>query len=128
MMPKSFAHHLGRALACGLFGLCATGAIAGDRTADTGEVVVSQRPSSDTRSVAIRVSDLDLRDAYAQRTLELRIDAAAREVCDVNAGSEIDKLPRAQTCLAAAREGALAQLQARGVFVPAKVTAGGGMR
>jgi hypothetical protein len=42
------------------------------------------------------------------------------------AGSEVDKLPSAQTCLADARAGAVAQLEARGV--PARLAVAGGMR
>jgi len=116
------AHMMGRAAVAGLLGLCATGALA----ASDPELLVSQPQNGDTRAVAVRVSDLNLADAHAQRTLALRLDRAAREVCNMYAGSEIDKLPSARTCLDEARAGAIAQLEARGV--PARLAAAGGMR
>jgi len=112
------AHVVGRAALAGLLGLCATGAVA----ASGPEVVVSERPNADTRAVAVRVSDLNLADAEAQRTLAIRVERAARQVCDMYAGSELDKMPSAQTCFTEAKAGALAQLEARGV------AAAGGMR
>jgi len=118
------AHVLGRAALSGLLGLCATGALA---SAGEPGLLVSERPDPDTRALEVRVSDLDLADAKAQRTLAIRVDRAARQVCDIYAGSELDKLPSAQACLTEARAGALAQLEARGVPA-ATLAAAGGMR
>lgn len=118
------AQILGRAAVAGLLGLCATGALA----ASDPELVVSERQNADTRAVEVRASDLNLNDAHDQRTLALRVERAAREVCDMYAGSELDKLPSAQACLAEAREGALAQLQARGLPAEARLAGAGGMR
>jgi len=124
MLNLNTAHLLGRAAVAGLLGLCATGALA----ANDPELVVSQRPNSDTRAVAVQVSDLNLTDAQAQRRLAIRVDRAAREVCDIYAGSELDKLPSAQTCLGEARDAAFAQLEARGLPRAALAAAAGGMR
>jgi UrcA family protein len=118
------AHAVARAALCGLLGLCATGALA----ASDPEMVVSHQSHPDSRAVEVRVSDLNLADADAQRQLAIRVDRAARQVCDIYAGSELDKLPRAQTCRTEARAGALAQLEARGVPAAARLAAAGGMR
>jgi UrcA family protein len=124
MLNLNTAHLLGRAAVAGLLGLCATGALA----ASDPEFVVSQRPSGDTRGVEVRVADLNLNDTHAQRTLAIRVERAAREVCDMYAGSELDKMASARACLAEARDGALAQLEARGLPAEARRTAAGGMR
>jgi len=110
----------GRAALAGLLGLCATGALAADP-----EFVVSDHPSADTRAVEVRVADLNLADAGAERQIALRIERAAREVCDISTGSELDKLPSARACLAKARAGAFAQLEARGLPATARSAAGG---
>jgi len=117
------AHFWGRAAVAGLLGLCATGAFAANP-----ELVVSEPPSADTRAVAVRVADLNLADEQAQRQIALRVERAARQVCDVFEGSELDKLPKASACLKEARAGAFAQLEARGLPKTARLMAAGGMR
>jgi|GEM_PF-1020523 len=105
LTPKT----VGRAVLAGLLGLSAAGAMA----ASPSEVVVSQG-SQDLRSVEVKVADLNLSNAYDRDTLAIRIDHAARAVCDVNGGSKIDKLPDAVACVSQARSGAADQLEARG--------------
>ena len=122
-MPNfRWAHAMGRAALGGVLTLCAAGALA----ADDAQMVVS--PNGDARSVEVRVSDLNLADAYSQRTLELRIDRAAHQVCNVHDGSRLNKLPGAVSCLTQARAGALAQLAANGVPAAQQLAAAGGMR
>ena len=121
-MLKFHAHAMGRAVLAGLVGLCATGALASDP-----EVLVSQRPDRDMRAIEVRVSDLDLSRAHARDTLALRVERAAREVCDVYRGSELDKLPNARACLSGARAAALAQLEARGLPAAERLAVAGGM-
>ncbi|MEN7538550.1 UrcA family protein [Aurantiacibacter flavus] len=89
--------------------------------ASDGEVLVSQ--SLDHNAVVIETADLDLTSAYDRDTLQIRIDNAARTVCDINGGSKIDRLPDARACFNDARESAVSQLAARGV--PASALAGG---
>ncbi len=122
MRNTNFARVLGCTLAAGLLGLGATAAVAAEA-----EVVVSHR-QADSRSIDVKVADLDLTRSYDQRTLAIRIDNAARAVCDVNAGSTLDGLPRARACVSQAQAGALAQLDARGLNATAAVAAAGGMR
>ncbi|AKH44057.1 UrcA family protein [Altererythrobacter atlanticus] len=109
MSVNRIPHYLGRAALAGILGLSASAAMAGGKS----ELVVSE-PSTDLRSVEVQVSDLDLSTAYDRGTLAIRIEGAAREVCDVNAGSKIDRLPDATACLTQARAGAADQLEARG--------------
>ena len=98
-----------RALLVGLAAaLVATPALA----ADDSELVVNQ--PGFTRSVEVRVDDLDLSSAYDRDTLEIRINQAAREVCDINKGSVLDRLPDARECLQQARAGAMAQIALAG--------------
>lgn len=89
--------------------------------ANDGEVLVRQ--SLDLNSVVVETADLDLTSAYDRDTLQIRIDKAARTVCDINGGSKIDRLPDARACFDAARQNAVSQLAARGV--PADALAGG---
>ncbi|WP_137679908.1 UrcA family protein [Aurantiacibacter suaedae] len=89
--------------------------------ASDGEVLVSQ--SLDHSAVVVDTADLDLTTAYDRDTLQIRIDNAARAVCDINGGSKIDRLPDARACFNGARESAMSQLAARGV--PASALAGG---
>jgi len=112
---------MGRAVMAGLLGLCATGALA----ANDREMVVSQPSDRDTRMVEVRVSDLNLASTKGQRSLALRVDRAAKYVCDVYAGSELDKLPDARMCVADARDAAFAQLAAKGVPADSIAAAGG---
>jgi UrcA family protein len=90
-------------------GLCATAAFA---AADP-TVVITQH-SRDVTAVKVRVSDLNLSTATDRDLLAIRIDNAARAVCDVNGGSRLDRLPNARTCLSDAHSSALAQLGVRG--------------
>lgn len=116
-MPNFRPARVGRAALAGLIGLCATGALAAtpeNATPENATVVVS--PSTgDARSVEVRVSDLNLADAYARETLAIRIDRAAKKVCDVQSGSALDRLPSARECVDRAQSGAFAQLAARGL-------------
>ena len=89
--------------------------------ADNSEVLVNQ--SLDRNAVVVETADLDMTSAYDRDTLQIRIDNAARAVCDINGGSKIDKLPDARACFDAARDSAVSQLAARGV--PASAFAGG---
>lgn len=110
----------GRYLFAGAAALAAGAAFAADRP----EVVV-QQPLGDTRVVAVKVSDLDLDRAYDQKTLAIRINKATRQVCDIAYGSVVDKLPSARACVDKARAGALAQIEARGLSIPASLATGG---
>jgi UrcA family protein len=112
---------MGRAVLAGLLGLCATGAMA----AGDPELFVSQHSQRDTRSIEVRISDLNLSEARGHRALALRVTRAAKEVCDINGGSELDKLPSAQLCFTDAKDRAFAQLAARGVPATAIAAAGG---
>ena len=89
--------------------------------ASDGEVLVRQ--ALDHSAVVIETADLDMTSAYDRDTLQIRIDNAARTVCDINGGSKIDRLPDARACFDSARENAVSQLAARGV--PASALAGG---
>ena len=95
-------------------------AVASPAIADNSEVLVRQ--TLDHRAVTVETSDLDLTTAYDRDTLHIRIDNAARTVCDINGGSKIDRLPDARACFDAARQSAVSQLAARGV--PAVALAG----
>lgn len=108
-MPKNYSARLGRALLLGAIALSATAA-----SAASDQQVVTAQHTQDLRSVSVRVADLNLDRAQDRNLLAIRVDNAARSVCDVNEGSKLDKLPRAQACLAQARSGALAQLGVRG--------------
>ena len=88
--------------------------------ASDGEVLVRQ--ALDHSAVVIETADLDMTSAYDRDTLQIRIDNAARTVCDINGGSKIDRLPDARACFDAARQSAVSQLAARGV--PAVALAG----
>lgn len=73
------------------------------------DVVVSQ-PYQVVRTMHVKVADLDMSRASDRKTLDMRIEKAARRVCDVNRGSLLDHLPDARDCLTNARSGAMAQL------------------
>ncbi len=102
---------LGRAAVAGVLALTASAALAGE----TMNVVSSAE--GETRSVAVRTSDLNLASASHRAKLASRIDMAARSACQMHAGSAIDALPSAQACYTSAHAGALAQLAARGIAV-----------
>ncbi len=107
-----------RILVASILGLAlATPAMAND------DALVVNR-TADTRMIEISYADLDLTNAYDRDTLEIRINNAAEAVCDIMGGSrQMDNLPSAKACFAEAKQGALAQLAARGV--PVEVLAGG---
>lgn len=106
-----------RLLGCALLaGLAAGSASAANDRAD---LVVSSQGV--TRTVAVRTHDLDLRNAQARDKLAWRIDVAARRACDIHIGSDIDRLPSAQTCYKQALTDAHSQMQARGVALPVRV-------
>lgn len=121
-MPNFRPARLGRAALAALIGLCATGALA---TSPENATLVVSPPTGDTRSVEVRVSDLNLADAYARETLAIRIDRAAKKVCDVQSGSTLDRLPSARECVDRAQSGAFAQLAARGLPWAGRSAAGG---
>lgn len=100
---------LGRHVLAGLAGLSASAALAGQP-----QLLVSDS-SADQRVVRVEVADLDPASAYDRQTLAIRIDKAARHVCDVTSASKLDRLPDARACLAQARSGAADQLEARGL-------------
>lgn len=104
-----FTPTLGRAVLAGLAAMTATGALASAQP----QLVVSSH-DTDSRTVAVRTAGLNLADAHDRRTLQIRIERAARSVCDVNGGSKLDAAPDAVACLADARAGALDQLRAQG--------------
>lgn len=114
MPVMSFA----RAVLAASIGLCATAAYA----AGEPPVVVTQ-PARDAAAVAVRVSDLNLSTASDRDLLAIRIDNAARQVCDVNGGSRLDRLPGARACLSDAHSSALAQLGVRGATAAAVLNA-----
>ena len=87
-----------------MFAVGATSAVAG-------EVVVSQG-ARDVRTIEVKVADLDLTRAYDRDTLEIRVNKAARRVCDVHGGSKLDRMADARGCVAEAKNGAMAQLAA----------------
>lgn len=117
-MPKTRKAPRGAAiLAASLIGLTATA----PAFADNSEVLVQQ--PHDRNAVVIETADLDMTSAYDRDTLQIRINNAARTVCDINEGSKVDKLPDARACFDAARESAVSQLAARGV--PESALAGG---
>ena len=89
--------------------------------ANDGEVLVRQ--ALDHNTAVVEAGDLDLTSTYDRDTLQIRIDNAARAVCDINGGSKIDRLPDARACFDAARQNAVSQLAASGV--PARALAGG---
>lgn len=104
-----------------LTGLLALGASAAPALANE-QMVVSQH-AQDTRSIAVQVSDLNLTSPYDQRTLALRVNRAAQEVCDMQRGSVLNRTSAALNCFDNARSGALAQLDARGYAATAAVAA-----
>jgi UrcA family protein len=104
-------------------GLAATGAMAGGQS----DVFVSSG-GEDTRMVQVRVSDLNLADARARDRMVTRIDRASERVCQMHAGSQVDKLPSAQACYQEARAGAFAQMESRGFAALDRTSAAGGMR
>ena len=107
-----------------LTGLVTLGAFAAPALASDQMVVSPQ--SQDSRSIAVKVSDLNLSSPYDQRTLALRVKRAAFEVCDMERGSVLNTTPSALNCFDRARSGALAQLDARGYAATAAVAAAGG--
>jgi len=107
-MPFNTAR-AGRAM---LAGLLAAGALTGAAHAAADAEFVVQQP--DTQSVRVAISDLDLNVASDQRTLANRVNSAARDVCEIGKGSLLDNTASARDCVAGARAGALAQLDARG--------------
>lgn len=107
---------LGRALVAGILGLTASAALAGGN--DNLKVTAG---GDVTRSVEVRISDLNLASASGQDRLTSRIADAARRACDVHSGSAIDRLPSARNCLAQARNGVLAQLDRRGITAPSRL-------
>ncbi len=118
MPTNPIARFAGRALLTCLAGLGAATTLA----AAEPEVVVEQNVA-DTRAVEIEVADLDLGSAYDRDTLTIRIDNAAREVCDVSSGSRLDRLPDARACVEHAREQAFAQLANHGQQTPLALVA-----
>ena len=104
-------------LVASLIGLAASG----PALADSSEVLVRQ--SLDQNAIVISIADLDLASAYDRDTLQIRINRAARQVCDIADGSLNDDTPKARACFEQARQGAVSQLAARGV--PMNVLAGG---
>lgn len=100
---------LARAAFAASIGLCASVCYA----AGEPPVTVTQ-PARDAAAVVVRVSDLNLSTASGRELLAIRINDAARQVCDVNGGSRLDRLPGARACLSDAHSGALAQLGVRG--------------
>ncbi len=109
-MSVTFLARLGAVATAGLIGFAASAALAGTDN----EVIVSQH-APDARAMQVAVADLDLGTQYDRRTLAIRIDKAARQVCDVNEGSRLDGMPSALSCVDQARTGALAQLEQRGL-------------
>lgn len=104
-MPNPLsARSMGRLALAGAF---LVGAVSTSAVAE--EVVVSQH-NQVVRTIMVKVADLDLTSAYDRQTLQIRIDKAARRVCDVNRGSLLDRLPDARNCLTNARTGAMQQL------------------
>ncbi|WP_347302034.1 UrcA family protein [Croceibacterium sp. TMG7-5b_MA50] len=85
--------------------------------------MVVQEHAPDTRSVAVKIGDLNLSSPYDQRTLALRVNQAAAQVCDMPRGSVLNRTPSALNCFDTARAGALAQLDARGYAASAAVAA-----
>lgn len=106
------APKMGRAMLAGLLAVTATGVMAASQP----QLVVSSQDAN-ARTIAVRTAGLNLADAHDQRTLQIRIERAARAVCDVNGGSKLDAAPDALACLADARTGALDQLHAQGFDV-----------
>lgn len=108
----------GRAIVAGLIALTASGALA----AAEPRLLVS---GHDARTVPVSLSGLDLARAYDRATLTIRIDRAARRVCDVHGGSKLDGGVDALACLAQAKAGAAQQLARLGLPVPERVAGGG---
>lgn len=103
-MPHLFsARHGASLLAFGFSALLALPAIAQVNS----EVVVRDHQP---RTVAVKIHDLDLGSVRDRGTLLLRVNRAARAVCDMQHGSLFDRLPDARSCLREARAGALAQV------------------
>lgn len=121
-----YAPRAGRAMMAGLFGLLASTAFAADYepAGKDSDVVVSQS-IGETRSISVPVGDLDMDDAYDRETLAIRIDRAAKRVCDINRGSKLDRLTDATECLEVSLAKAAAQLNARGMRDTAEMVAGG---
>lgn len=93
-LAKTLTHTLA---ALGLAGAAITPALAGPAT---------------PQSIAIKTADLNLASPEGQKTLERRIEHAARTVCrnpSVNTGTRIMS-QKAKACLAKARSGARAQV------------------
>jgi len=123
MLYLEKARLAGRLVLPALLGFAATGALAGEER----DVVVSSQGES-TRAIEVRVSDLNLADSRARDRLVARIDRAAERVCQIQAGSQVDKLPSAQACYQEARSDAYSQMESRGFALLDRATASGGMR
>lgn len=103
MMTKTFA------AVAALAAVSATGALAnGDA-----QLIVSQH-GNPARTIAVSMAGVDMDNARHRQNLDIRIERAARQVCDVNGGSKLDTLPDARACMADARAGAEQQLAAMG--------------
>lgn len=109
----------GRSIVAGLIALTASGALA----APEPRLLVS---GQDARNVPVSLSGLDLARARDRATLTIRIDRAARQVCDVHGGSKLDGGADALACLTRAKDGAAQQLAQLGLPVPERVAGGGG--
>lgn len=114
MPVKTFARLGGAAVVAAILGATAAQAVSPD-------VVITQH-ARDARSVAVTVSDLNLSTPADRDLLAIRVNNAARYVCDVHDSSRLDRLPSAQSCMADARSGALAQLGVRGATASAVLT------
>lgn len=102
-------------------GLATSPALASADMVDDQMVVQQHAPF--TRSIAVKIGDLNLASPYDQRTLALRVNRAAAQVCDMQRGSVLNRTPAALNCFDTARAGALAQLDARGYAATAAVEA-----
>jgi len=102
--------------------LALAAAVFGAGAVSANELLVSQHPG-DERTVRVEISDLDLASGYDRDTLTIRIERAARQVCDVNLASKLDKGPTGQICMSQARSGAREQLAALGLAEPARLAA-----
>ena len=116
----------GGAIAAAVMALAASATFAADRPQNSpaSDVIVSQQVG-DTRSVRVSVSDLDMADAYDRETLAIRIDRAAKAVCDINRGSKLDRFTDANECLDRSLADAAQQLDAHGLRQSARMVAGG---
>lgn len=116
MSRKLTPQFLGKAALAAALGFAATGAMA-----STDNSLTVSAGGDVTRSVEVRISDLNLATASGQARLANRIDDAARRACSMHASSAIDSLPSAQACFSQARAGVLAQMETRGLAVPARL-------